>query len=321
MGKLPPLTELRAFEAAARHLSFKQAASELGVTPTAISHHIRLLENHCGLPLFRRRPRPLALTPAGQQLFRTLQDSFQKIADAWSGIRSGRSGHPLRITATNAFAARWLLPRLPSWRATHPRIKLDIVGTDTVLDLQSAEVDVAIRYALEPPRDGHAIELMRDTFHVVASPKLVGTRAKDLAPAKLAQLPLIEAAWHPTDGHAPTWHRWHHVAHPRSKIDFASLVSLRFQEELHAIEAAVAGQGVAICSDILVAPELANGALVTVSSTKLSGYGFYVVHRTGIKNRPAVDKFIEWALAAVCPPQEGSRISDRRSRICSSKTG
>ncbi|UPJ56420.1 LysR family transcriptional regulator [Bradyrhizobium sp. 192] len=299
MRKLPPLTELRAFEAAARHLSFKHAAAELGVTPTAISHQIKLLEKYCGRPLFRRRPRPLALTQAGQQLFPVVREGFGQFAATLSDIQTGRAGQHLRITATNAFAARWLLPRLSSWRAAHPRLKLDIVGTDAVLNLESDEADVAIRYALGPPRDGHVIELMRDTFYVVASPKLVGLRTKKVQPAQLGQLPLIEAAWPPGDTHAPSWQRWQRAAFPRSKHDFASLVSLRFQEELHAIEAAIAGQGVAICSDILIAPELATGALVPVSSVKLSGYGFYAVHRAGGKNRPAIGKFIEWVLAAV----------------------
>lgn len=299
MRKLPPLTELRAFEAAARNLSFKQAAAELGVTPTAVSHQIKLLERHCGRPLFRRRPRPLALTPAGQELFPALRESFNKIAGAWSSLQSERGGRPLRITATNAFAARWLVPRAPFWRATHPSIKLDIVGTDTVLSLEAGEVDVAVRYSPLPPRDGHVVELVRDTFHVVGSPKLVGTRTTNLSPAKLVKFPLIEAAWPPSDVQAPTWQRWHRAANPRAKIGFASPVSLRFQEELHAIEAAIAGQGIAICSDILVGPELAKGTLVKVSSVTLSGYGFYVVHRAGGRNRTAVEKFTAWALAAV----------------------
>lgn len=301
MRKLPPLTELRAFEAAARHLSFRLAAAELGVTPTAISHQIRLLEEHCGRPLFRRQPRPLALTPAGRKLFPVVRDGFGSFADALSGIRGGASGGHLRITATNAFAARWLVPRLPRWRAAHSRLKLDIVGTDAVLDLASDEADVAIRYALKPPRDGEAVELIRDRFCVVASPKLVGKRARALGPAELARLPLIEAEWPPTDPHAPTWQRWERAASPRSKRgpDLASLASLRFREELHAIEAAIAGQGVAICSDVLVAPELANGALVPVSPVTLSGYGFYIIHRAENHKAAAIRKFIAWAQAAV----------------------
>jgi LysR family transcriptional regulator, glycine cleavage system transcriptional activator len=124
MRKLPPLTELRAFEAAARHLSFKMAAAELSVTPTAISHQVKLLERHCGQPLFRRRPRPLVLTWAGQQLFPVVRDGFETFAEALTTVRAGASTGRLRITATNAFAARWLVPRLPNWRDAYPRLKL-----------------------------------------------------------------------------------------------------------------------------------------------------------------------------------------------------
>ena len=172
MRNLPPLTELRAFEAAARHMSFKLAAAELGVTPTAISHQIKLLEQHCGQPLFRRRPRPLALTFAGKALFPVLRDGFEAFGEALSTVRAGAASGRLRVTATNAFAARWLVPRLPRWREAHPRLKLDIVGTDAVLDLRAGEADVAI-YAVERPTDGPCVELLRDTFHVVASPRLV----------------------------------------------------------------------------------------------------------------------------------------------------
>src|SRR4051794_10834764 len=120
MWKLPPLTELRAFEAAARHMSFKVAAEELYVTPTAISHQIKLLERHCGRPLFRRRPRPLKLTLAGEQLFPVVRNCFEAVTDALTSVRVGAAGGRLRITATNAFASRWLVPRLPNWRAAYP---------------------------------------------------------------------------------------------------------------------------------------------------------------------------------------------------------
>src|SRR5215469_16962900 len=103
MRKLPPLTELLAFEAAARHLSFKAAASELGVTPTAISHQIRLLERYCGRALFRRRPRPLTLTEAGTRLFPVIRDGLEAFASAISIVKREREVQPLRVTTTNAF--------------------------------------------------------------------------------------------------------------------------------------------------------------------------------------------------------------------------
>jgi LysR family glycine cleavage system transcriptional activator len=120
MHKLPPLSELRAFESAARHLSFKKAAAELGVTSTAISHQIKLLEQYCGRPLFRRRPRPLTLTEAGSRLFPVMRDGLEVFAATIAAVKRDRVRQPLRVTTTNAFASRWLVPRLPHWRKLRP---------------------------------------------------------------------------------------------------------------------------------------------------------------------------------------------------------
>ena len=299
MHKLPPLTELRAFEAAARHLSFKMAAAELGVTPTAISHQLKLLERHCGQSLFRRRPRPLALTPAGQQLFPVVRDGFETFAEALNQIRSGGASGRLRLTATNAFTARWLVPRLPDWREVYPRLKLDIIGTDAVLDLDAGDADLAIRYARKRPTEGPSVELFRDEFYAVASPRLVGDLRRSLRPAELARFPLIEAEWPAADTDAPRWQRWQRMAGRRHKFvpDIAALPSLSFREELHAIEAALAGQRIAICRNILVGPQLANGDLVPVSPIKLSGYGFYIVHRAEHPKMESIKAFIAWAKA------------------------
>ncbi|MBS0244639.1 MAG: LysR family transcriptional regulator, partial [Proteobacteria bacterium] len=170
MISLPPLVELRAFEAAARHLSFKQAAAELGVTPTAISHQIRLLERYCGCALFRRRPRPLVLTEKGARLFPVIRDGLAAFAGAIASIRQGADQQPLRVTTTNAFASRWLVPRLPHWRAMWPDAPLEVIGTDGVLDLKSGEADVAIRYARATPTDGIVQPFLSDTFYPVCSP-------------------------------------------------------------------------------------------------------------------------------------------------------
>jgi LysR family glycine cleavage system transcriptional activator len=299
MRKLP-LSELRAFEAAARCLSFKLAAAELGVTPTAVSHQIRLLEVFCGQPLFRRQPRPVALTWAGQQLFPTVRDGFESFAEAIDNVRAGATSGRLRVTATNAFAARWLVPRLPRWREAHPRLKLDIVGTDAVLSLKAGEADISIRYVRSPPTEGPSVELVRDTFFVVASPKLVGDLRSPLSPVDLARFSLIEAEWPASDTEAPSWQKWQRAARKYHKDvpNLQDLVSLSFREELHAIEAAISGQGIAICSDVLVAPELASGTLVKVANVTLPGYGFYIVHRAGHPKLASIRAFVAWALAA-----------------------
>src|SRR5215510_5065244 len=183
MKRLPPLIELRAFEVAARHLSFKKAAAELGVTPTAISHQIRLLERYCGRALFRRRPRPLSLTAAGTGLFPVIRDGLEAFATAIAAIKRDGDKQPLRVTTTNAFASRWLVPRLPSWRRLRPDATLEVIGTDSVLDLHAGDADVAIRYARTSPTDGIAEEFLSDTFWPVCIPELVASglkRAADL---------------------------------------------------------------------------------------------------------------------------------------------
>jgi LysR family glycine cleavage system transcriptional activator len=298
MPKLPPLAELRAFEAAARCLSFKRAAAELGVTPTAVSHQIKQLEAYCGQPLFRRQPRPVALTAAGAQLFPFVRDGFSSFAEALESVRIGGDEPRLRITATNAFSARWLLPRLPHWREAHPDLPLEIHGTDEILSQSSGAADISIRYARTAPTDGVSLELARDRFLVVASPGLVGRPGKLLSPMQLARFPLIEAGWPASDPQAPTWRRWEVAArrHHTHVPSLSSHVSLHFREELHAIEATLSGQGVAICSDVLVAPELASGALVKVAGLTLPGYGFYILHRASHPKLAAIRTFTGWAL-------------------------
>ena len=300
----PPVLALRAFEATARLLSFQRAAAELGVTPTAISHQIRRLEARCGTPLFRRRPRPLALTPAGEALFPVVRDAFRAMADALARLPSGGAG-ALRVTTTNAIAARWLLPLLPAWRRSHPAVPLDIVGTDAVLDLRAGEADVAIRYARQPPPGLRSVELLRDGFRVVASPALLRGARPPLSPGAILRLPRIEVDWPPGDREAPTWERWSGLARARAGATPpvpAGAAALSFREELHAIEAVLAGQGAALLSDVLVAPELRDGRLQAICELRLPGYGFHLAHRPDHPRLPLVSAFVAWLREAAVQP-------------------
>ena len=298
LRSLPPLTALRAFEAAARLLSFQQAAQELGLTPTAISHQVRLLEDHCGKPLFRRTPRPLSLTPAGARLLPAISVGLDSFADGWRRV-TGAAGERLRITATNAFAARWLVPHLPLWRAVHPEIGLDIIGSDVVLNIAEDDIDVAIRYARLAPSGLVATEIARDRYLLVASPALVGPGPVDLSPVELAKLPLIDAQWPEDAVHPPMWFEWQRVAQTSySEVpDLERQVGLSFREDLHGIEAAIAGHGVAICSDILVGTSLADRTLVQVSPVTLEGYGFFTAHRPQHGKLKTIDIFEAWLAA------------------------
>ena len=301
MRKLPPLRSLHAFEAAARHKSFKAAAAELGVTPTAISHQIRLLEGFCGQVLFQRRPRPLVLTAAGVRLFPALRNGFDAFASAVASIAEGGTHKLLRVTSPNAFASRWLVPRLPQWREANPDTLLEIIGTDRVLDLRAGEADVAVRYALRMPMDLVGHEICRDRFFPICSPTLLAKVGRPIRrAADLMQYPLIHFDWMTGDPEAPTWRQW--LATARSVdpdlTDFRSW-DLSFREELHAIDAVVAGQGIAICSDVVVSLELERGALVKAHSLSLPGYGFYLMFLANHPRQPIIDAFYTWMRLAV----------------------
>jgi LysR family glycine cleavage system transcriptional activator len=275
-------------------LSFKAAADELRLTPTAISHQIRLLENALGQGLFRRRPRPISLTAAGAELFPVLCAGFDGIEQALASIRQGAQQPKLRVTTTNAFAARWLLPRLPLWRTMNPDLVTEVIGTDAVVDV-GREAEIALRYSFDPPSGSRSIEFLRDRFWPIANPRLLAT-ARIFRPSDLARYPLVHAGWPATNTHAPTWQRWISEAQKFDAHVSAQMASggLIFREELHAIDAVVAGHGVGLLSDVLVKSELENEALVRVCDISLPGLGFYLMHSDDVLLRATIDRFVAW---------------------------
>jgi LysR family transcriptional regulator, glycine cleavage system transcriptional activator len=299
MHKLPPLSELRAFESAARHLSFKKAAAELGVTSTAISHQIKLLEQYCGRPLFRRRPRPLTLTEAGSRLFPVMRDGLEVFAATIAAVKRDRVRQPLRVTTTNAFASRWLVPRLPHWRKLRPDTPLEVIGTDSVVDLNAGDADIAIRYARTSPTDANVSELLKDTFWPICSPKLLSSGLGK--PADLRKHVLVHCYWSPSDFEAPTWQRWLTVARKRwpDAPELKEMDHLSFREELHAIEAVIAGQGIGLFSDVLMAPELKAHTVVKAFDVSLPGYHYYLVHQPNHARERMIRTFSMWLHSAV----------------------
>ena len=145
---LPPLNSLRAFEAAARHLSFTKAAGELNVTPAAISHQIKALEEFLGVVLFRRLTRALRLTDAGQAAFPKVREGFDKLAEAVEILRAEEESKVLTVSVSPSFGAKWLVPRLDRFRAAHPDLEIRIDATDRLADFQGDNVDVALRYGM-----------------------------------------------------------------------------------------------------------------------------------------------------------------------------
>ena len=208
---------------------------------------------------------------------------------------ASRDWRAVRVTTPIAFASRWLVPRLPLWREAHPEIPLEVIGTDAVLDLRADDADMAIRYARSMPLELTAQEMFRDTFFPICSPVLLEGKPIRRA-ADLLQHPLISFDWLKRDTETPTWRRWWATARSVDPDlpEPSEVWDLSFREELHAIEAVIAGQGVAICSDVVVGRELKSGALVKAHDLSLPGYGFYLVHLPNHPRQPIITAFSAW---------------------------
>ncbi|TRW14477.1 LysR substrate-binding domain-containing protein [Glacieibacterium frigidum] len=285
--RLPPLSALRAFEAAARHGSFKQAAAELAVTPTAISHQVRALEEHAGRPLFERRTRKVVLTDAGVLLYPVLRDGFDAFADAMQRLTHRRSRTQVTISATIAFTARWLVPRVSAFRTQNPGVDLQLHAADEVVDLDTG-VDIAIRYGTGPYPGFDVVPLLADRFAPVFNPMLAVETAEDLT-----RRPLIEFRWRRRHPDNPTWARWFATA---GLPEPEEQPSLGFSDESHAIQAAVAGQGIALVSLALVRDELAAGQLVQPFGPSIAGFRHHMLTREGEANA-AVNAAARWLLS------------------------
>ena len=269
MRKLPPLAALRAFEAAARHQSFKRAAQELAVTPTAISHQIKLLEETLRMPLFTRGVRRIDLTPDGERLFPVLRDGFDRIDQVLTELRQPKR-QVLTLSATPLFTARWLVPRVDSFRDLNPGVDLRLHATVETVDLIGGEADAAVRYGHGPYPGLVVRTLVAQRFVPMCSPSL-GLGRSD----QLRNVPLLHSEWYRQGPDTPTWKRWGEMS-GITGVDWTKGVT--FTDESHAIQAAIAGHGVALLSPLLLAPELEIGSLVQPFGPELDGLQFHFVY-------------------------------------------
>ena len=287
--RLPPLAALRAFEAAARHLSFRHAAAELSLTPTAISHQVRQLEDRLGVSLFVRGTRRVDLTPAGQSLFPALRDGFDGIARAVQAVQPSAGPRVLVLSTTMAFASRWLLPRLARFSNAHPDIALHLHTSDEPVDLHGDTARIAIRYGPGRQAGLNDTPLLHSTFAPVCAP---GLRVK--APSDLDRVALIGFEWFRRDATTPHWPLW--FQHARRK---AIARQLHFSDEVHAIQAAIAGQGIALVNLALIRDELAAGLLRQPFGPELAGHDFRLVWPHASEADPAIATLRAWLLDEV----------------------
>lgn len=282
-----PLTALRAFESASRLLSFKAAAEELSVTPTAISHQIRSLEDWLGVALFERLPRQVRLTEGGERLFRSLHGALLEVAQSVDTLRPQRSGSSLTLSTTTAFAALWLVPRLGRFYAQHPNINLRLDTHCEVIDLhQDASVDLVLRYSLDDYPNLYGQCLFDESFGVYGSPEQVALAARRTPT-------LISVRWHNSKLYAHGWEAW--CARSGEHWLQQHPVSREYDEEHYALQAAIAGQGLVLASNILVSESVGSGLLVPYKGEiQVDGAGYSALCVPGRERHPPVRAFFTW---------------------------
>ena len=297
--RLPPLTALRAFDAAARHMSFSRAAAELGVTPAALSFQIKSLEEHLEAPLFRRLNRAVELTDAGRALTPGASDGFKALTAAWRAARRTLDQTTLTVTAGPAFTAKWLAPRLFKFAEAHPEIELRFSATLRLMDFSRDDVDVAIRFGMAKKEPGlFSKPIIREWVTPMMTPALAAMYPK---PADLARAPLLHQDDVAFLKPAIDWPAWFRAANlpPR----FAA--GARFSNADHALDAAVADGGVVLGRISLAENSLRDGRLVMPYKIGLATEAQYrFVCPEAIEARPHVRAFREWIEAETSTLEE-----------------
>jgi LysR family glycine cleavage system transcriptional activator len=290
---LLPLNALRAFEAIARHMSFARAAEELHVTPAALSHQIRGLEEQLGLSLFTRRTRSIELTEAGRTLYPGLHAGFESVRGAVARLDRERDANILVISATVGLTSKWLMPRLWRFLHAHPEIDARVAATMKLADFAADGVDVAIRMSTGDHPELHAEKLSDDSMLPVCSPRLVEQGLKSVA--DLARFPLIHHDIPMSMRAPPRWADWLAVAGAQG-IDATR--GLRVNVADHALDAAVAGAGVSLSFKLIASDDVHAGRLVSPFGPELPlAVGYYFVCPRGHETRPSVRAFHDWLFA------------------------
>jgi LysR family glycine cleavage system transcriptional activator len=289
---LPPLSALRAFEAAARLKSFTKAADELAVTPAAISHQIHALEADLGVSLFHRRNRQVELTTSARLLLPGLTDAFAGIQTAVRRLRAHNDTGTLTVTASPSIAAKWLVLRLHRFQEQWPDIDVRISTSDEIVDLTRGDFDLAIRYGAGR-YPGLAVELLlRNEVFPACSPRLLEAGPPLRTPEDLRHHALIHDQAVDRDPLAPTWTMWLKAAGVTAE---PTAPGLTFSNGYMALDAAIAGHGVVLAYSTIAAADIAAGRLARLFSLALPDlFAYYIVTAPGALERPKVKAFRDW---------------------------
>ncbi|NMF89025.1 transcriptional regulator GcvA [Aromatoleum petrolei] len=291
MDRLPPLNAIRAFEAAARHLSITVAADELHVTPGAVSRQIRSLEETLGIQLLHRGHRQITLTGPGEDYYRAVTKAIDGLREATRRLTKRAKRKQLKIRAYTTFAMRWLIPRLSSFHAANPSIEVLLTASLDPVDFRKEDIDGAIRLGDGKWSGVNAYRLVDNVLIPVCSQSLLAASAKIRKPADLRHQTLLHSIARPDD-----WRHWLEAAGVEAQVDARG--GMTYQSSAMAYAAAVEGQGFAIAQQFLVTDDLASGKLVAPfrQNVDMGDYTYYLLMPADRKESASMATFRTWLL-------------------------
>lgn len=288
MEKLPPLNALKAFEAAARHLSVKLAAEELCVTPGAVSQMVKTLEVHLGTKLFERVPRGIYLTDAGRDYLPSVRNAFRQIAEASRRVAASADVGTLTVSVTPFFASAWLVPRMASFQHAHPEIDLQIVTGSTLVDFSRSGIDLAVRHGLGRYPGLRSDRVVTVEMVVIAAPALVARLGRPHVAADLARWPQVH------DADRKGWSLWFQS---KGVAEVRAPRGPSFDDSGLLLKAVLSGQGAGLLPAAMVENELRSGQVVQLLDTAhMEEFAYYLVCPDNRQALPKIAAFREWIL-------------------------
>ena len=292
MNEVRHLRALQAFDVAATHANLSQAATILGVTHGAISRQIKQLELYLGVHLFHRHARGVEVTEAGERLHRATRQAFASLETGLRDVRRTIDRRSVTVSLSASLATKWLVPRLPGFRALHPGITLFLDTNDELIDFDDSEVDIALRFGIPSWGRLHCERLAAEELIVVASPSLIANSSLPLSPRQIAGLPLLH------DQFDPAWGRWADAV--GLSPPHVEAAGTKFRDSAVLLTAAIDGQGVALARQLLVSDDLEAGRLVRLHDTIVPlERSLYFVCRSGDQETAPIRYFRDW-LVSLC---------------------
>lgn len=302
--RLPPLSALRVFETAARHLNFSRAAEELAITHSAVSHQIKALDAHLGVALFRRSGRAMLLTGEGQLLYAHVREAFAHLQKGVAELKPDVRRATLTVSVLPGFAARWLVPRLPDFYRRHPELDVNLRATVKLTDFGREDVDLAVRFGLGQWPGLVAEKLLDEEFFPVCSPRYQDGKLPS-TPEELLSCVLLHDIDEPYDIYKESWEEWFRAVGLKTA---AIPAGPGFSESNLLLKAAVGGQGVALALGTLVQAELKSGELVQCHPSLNARRAYYLVHPEQDPLPLKVEAFKAWLKEEIQPAKPRARV-------------